>query len=113
LQIGGDGFRMSKAKKITVTLPENLMNEFNRMLMEDTISRSDFIKEAITVYIRERRQYFEEVKKGYLEMAALNVEISEMCFEEDINMLREYETKLSESDVPDDDDSEKRRYILC
>jgi len=113
LQIGGDGFHMSKAKKITVSLPENLMNEFNRMLLEDTMSRSDFIREAISVYIRERRQYFEKVKNGYLEMAALNIEISEMCVEEDIKMLREYETKLSESDVPDDDDSEKRRYILC
>ncbi|MHC1719977.1 MAG: CopG family ribbon-helix-helix protein [Clostridiaceae bacterium] len=104
---------MSRAKKITVTLPENLLNEFDRLIMEDTKSRSDFIREAIAIYIIEKKQYFEKVKNGYMEMASLNIEISEMCFEEDIKMLKEYETKLSESDIPDDDDSEKRRYILC
>lgn len=104
---------MTKSKKITVTLPENLMKEFNNALMEDTMNKNDFIREALTLYIKQRKQYCENVKKGYMEMASLNVEISEMCFEEEMATLVEYETKLSESDKADDDGSEKRRYILC
>ncbi|CDI50717.1 CopG-family transcriptional regulator [Clostridium tetani 12124569] len=53
------------------------------------------------------------MKKGYLEMGKLNLEIAEVGFASDINSLKEYEAKLSESDWSDDNDSEKRRYILC
>ena len=53
------------------------------------------------------------MKKGYLEMAQLNIEISELCFDGEMCELKEYEAMLSESDSTDDSDDEKRRYILC
>ncbi len=58
--------------------------------------------------------YVEQMKKGYEEMASINLELSEEgCFFE-LDQLIEYEAWLSESDMSDDDDdSEKRGYILC
>ncbi len=77
--------------------------------------RSEFIKEAIILYIEEKKRLseFNEIINGYTEMAQLNIELSEIGFVNDMRELKEYEAKLSESDLPNDDDSEKRRYILC
>ena len=46
-------------------------------------------------------------------MAKINLEFAEMGFASDIRDLKEYEAKLPESDWSDDNNSEKRRYILC
>ena len=46
-------------------------------------------------------------------MGEINLEISEVGFTSDIKDFKEYEAKLSESDLPHDNDDEKRRYILC
>ena len=54
-----------------------------------------------------------ELIKAYNEMAELNVELSEIGFISDMKELVEYEAKLSESDLPNDHNGEKRRYILC
>ena len=61
-----------------------------------------------------KTQYVEQMRKGYEEMASINQELSEDgCFFE-LDQLIEYEAWLSESDMSDDDDdSEKRGYILC
>ncbi|MDP4145077.1 MAG: CopG family transcriptional regulator [Bacillota bacterium] len=106
---------MSSSKRLVVNLSETLCNEFDEALKEDCKKRSEFIKEAIILYIEEKKKlnYIDRMKKGYLEMADINLEISEMGFAADIHELKNYEVKLSESDLPDDDGSEKRRYILC
>lgn len=106
---------MSSSKRLVVNLSEALYNEFNKALEKDCKKRSEFIKEAIIVYIEEKKRLnlIEEMKKGYMEMAQLNLEISEMGFTNDVNELLEYEVKLSESDLPNDNSGEKRRYILC
>ena len=46
-------------------------------------------------------------------MAELNLKIANMGFETDIKDFKEYEVKLSESDLSNDNNSKKRRYILC
>lgn len=46
-------------------------------------------------------------------MADINVELADMGCSEDFKSLQEYEVWLTESDLPDDNDSETRRYILC
>ena len=63
--------------------------------------------------ISEISKKIEELKKGYIEMAQINLDICEMGFADDMKVLKEYEAKLAESDLPDDNGSEKRRYILC
>ncbi|MEW9095556.1 MAG: CopG family transcriptional regulator [Clostridiaceae bacterium] len=106
---------MSSSKRLVVNLSETLNNEFNNALKEDSKKRSEFIREAIILYIEEKKIYreIEQMKKGYIEMANINLEIAEMGFASDANELKEYEAKLSGCDLSDDDDSEKRRYILC
>lgn len=106
---------MASSKRLVVNLSETLCNEFDRALNEDCKKRSEFIKEAIILYIEEKKRLseFNEIINGYTEMAQLNIELSEIGFVNDMRELKEYEAKLSESDLPNDDDSEKRRYILC
>ena len=106
---------MASSKRLVVNLSETLCNEFDRALNEDCKKRSEFIKEAIILYIEEKKRLseFNEIVNGYTEMAQLNIELSEIGFVNDMRELKEYEAKLSESDLPNDDDSEKRRYILC
>lgn len=106
---------MSSSKKLVINLSEVPDNEFNSELREDSKKRSEFIRRAIILYIEEKKKYreMEQMKKGYIEMANINLEIAEMGFASDANELKEYEAKLSGCDLSDDDDSEKRRYILC
>lgn len=107
---------MSSSKRLVVNLSETLYNEFIDTLEKDSKKRSEFIREAIILYIEEKKKSnrIDEMKKGYMEMAQLNLEMSEMGFANDINDLLEYEAKLAESDMPNDNiNSEKRRYILC
>ncbi|SKA87155.1 CopG family transcriptional regulator / antitoxin EndoAI [Clostridium sp. USBA 49] len=106
---------MAGSKKLVVNLNETLYNEFNKALEEDCKKRSEFIRDAIIVYIEEKKRLslMDSMRKGYMEMAQLNLEIAEMGFANDVDELKKYEAKLAESDFPNDNDSEKRRYILC
>ena len=106
---------MSESKKLVINLSDTLCSEFDEALKQDCKKRSEFIREAIILYIEEKKKlhFIEEMKNGYMEMAELNLQLCEMGFCSDIRELKEYEVKLSESDLPDDDGGEKRRYILC
>ena len=107
---------MSSSKRLVVNLSEALSNEFDRALKEDNKKKSQFIRDAIILYIEERKRLasLESIRKGYLEMAEINLEISEMGYADDYKDFQEYEAWLAtECDLPDDNDSEKRRYILC
>ena len=109
---------MSSSKKLVVNLSENLYDEFNRALKEDNKKRDEFIQNAIILYIEEKKKsnkikLLEMMRNGYSEMAKLNLELAEMGIEYESEQLKEYETRISESDIVDDSDTEKRRYILC
>lgn len=107
---------MNKSKKITVSLPESLLDEFDNFIEnENGKNRSQFIKEAVILYIKEhkRKNMVELMKKGYQEMGSINLEIAECGIDCDLGDLAKYEAKLAESDISDDAGGEKRRYILC
>lgn len=106
---------MAESKKIVIDLPENMLQEFDDVLKKDNKNRSEFIREAIILYIEEKKRYRfrERLKAGYQEMSQLNEEIAEFGFAMDICDLCEYEARLVECDSIDDDDGKKRRYILC
>lgn len=107
---------MSENKKIVVSLPESLLEEFEEILdCKSTKSRNQFIREAVISYIKERKKTdgWELMKKGYEDMAELNSEIAECGITCDCEDLAKYEAVLAESDMVDDTVSEKRRYILC
>ncbi|MBU3172353.1 CopG family transcriptional regulator [Clostridium estertheticum] len=106
---------MSTSKKLVINLSEELYIKFNKALKKDCKKRSVFIREAIILYIEEKKRlnYIDTMKQGYLEMAELNLKIANIGFEKDIKEFKEYEVKLSESDLSNDNNSKKRRYILC
>lgn len=82
-----------------------MCDEFDKAIQDGSEANCEVMQEVMICY--------EEMKNGYLEMAELNIEISEMCCASELAALKEYETKLSESDSTDDNGSEKRRHILC
>ncbi len=68
---------MPASKRIVVTLPENLLFEMDSLTVSERKNRSEIIREAIRLYLGERRrlQFREQMKKGYLEMAEINLGI--------------------------------------
>ena len=112
---GGNIYKMSVSKRLVVSLSETLCREFDEALKEDSKKRSEFIREAIILYIEKKKNLhlIEEMKKGYVAMSKINSQISEMGIGSDFKSLKDYEDRLSESDLSDDNDSKKRRYLLC
>ncbi|WMJ80500.1 CopG family transcriptional regulator [Clostridium sp. MB40-C1] len=106
---------MSNSKKFMTNLADELNKEFRKKINKEYQKKSEFIKDRLILYIEKQKKIskVEELKKGYIEMAQINLCLSEVGFVEDMSQLKEYEAKLAESDLPDDNDSEKRRYILC
>lgn len=107
---------MTRNKKLVFSLSETLCKGFDETLERDCKKRSEFINETLIIYSEENNasNIIEQMKMGYKDMANINLELCECgfdCFEVELN---EYEAQLSESDMPDDNNNrEKRRYILC
>ena len=49
---------MSDSKRLVVNLSEALCNEFDRALNEDCKKRSEFIRDAIILLLREKIHFF-------------------------------------------------------
>ena len=91
---------MADTRKILVNLPSNLLEEVDDLVKEEQQNRSEFIREAMKLYLRERKKIRirEMMKKGYMEMGLINLEISEVGVEEDRLILEKYEKILAESE---------------
>ena len=66
---------MSNVKRIMISLPDTLLAEVDGIAAADRLNRSEFIRKAMNFYITEckRRILREQMKKGYLEMAKINL----------------------------------------
>ncbi|HOB20201.1 MAG TPA: ribbon-helix-helix protein, CopG family [Candidatus Atribacteria bacterium] len=89
---------MAELKKILVSLPDSLLREVDEIVAIEKKNRSQFIREAMKLYIRERHriEIREKMKKGYEEMARINAELTEEGFNSDMKTLEVYEAILSE-----------------
>ena len=89
---------MSENKKILISIPEALLSETDKFLSETKVSRSEFIREAVSFYLKEKKRegIRDSMKKGYAEMGEINSEIAEACVSADNAALKLYEQKLSE-----------------
>lgn len=69
---------MSRVKRIMICLPDSLLAEVDRIAAAEKLSRSEFIHEGMKMYIedRKRRILIEQMKKGYLEMAKINLALA-------------------------------------
>lgn len=66
------------SKRIIITVPENLLAEVDDVTAMDCKNRSEIVREAIRFYLGERKKNLirEQMKKGYLEMAEINLSIA-------------------------------------
>ncbi|NLT21116.1 MAG: CopG family transcriptional regulator [Syntrophomonadaceae bacterium] len=69
---------MPASKRIIITVPESLLSEMDDISMQESKNRSEIVREAIGFYLGERRKSFlkEQMKKGYLEMAEINLKFA-------------------------------------
>ena len=84
---------MAASKRIMISLPLTLLEEVDTVLCIEKMNRSELIREAMNFYLREKRRIRlrEEMRRGYLEMARLNLVISQECFdcEEEVSVFIE------------------------
>ena len=61
-----------------ISLPDSLLAEVDDIVEAERVNRSEFIREAMKLYIAERKRQIlrEQMKKGYLEMARLNLALA-------------------------------------
>ena len=84
--------------KVIVSLPDTLLKKSDIVYMEKK-NRSEFIREAMKLYSRKRKvEMRESLKKGYTEMANINLALAESAFSADFHSLDLYEAILSESE---------------
>lgn len=79
---------MSQLKKIWISLPDSLLSEMDRIAVSEQSRRSFIMQEAIQQYIdrRNRRLMVEQMKRGYQEMANINLAlaIEQYCLEAEV-----------------------------
>lgn len=88
---------MAESKKIMVSLPDSLLKEVDFIVSMEEKNRSEFVKEAMKLYLREKRrmEVSERLKDGYVEMSKINLALAEIGFEQDMMELNMYETNLT------------------
>ena len=93
---------MDKATQssISVTLPDVLVEEMDRISSSLNRTRSEFVAQAVKNYVKEIRRIEEkeQMKKGYLEMGRTNLELAEDALLSDESACVIYEKFLSESE---------------
>ncbi len=69
---------MARTKRIMISLPHSLLQEVDGVVQSEKKTRSEFIREAMKLYLRERKkkQIRERMQEGYLEMARLNLSLA-------------------------------------
>ncbi len=79
----------STTTEILVELPQHLLTELDGFVKTENVNRSEFIYQATKMYLRERkkRQIREVMRRGYMEMAKINLRIASEAF------LAEYEAE--------------------
>jgi len=65
-------------KRIMISLPDHLLKEVDGIVKKENSNRSEFIRQAMKVYLMERkkRQIRDSLQRGYMEMAQINLHIA-------------------------------------
>lgn len=89
---------MSQLKKVLITVPDSLLEAVDSAAKVENVNRSEFVREAMKMYLSERKKRArkEELKKGYQEMAELNLSLAETFFDAEEEALLISEKKLAE-----------------
>lgn len=70
---------MASSKRIVVSVPAHLLREVDGLVAVERWSRSALVREAVRIYVEERkkRDMREQMKRGYREMARINLTLAE------------------------------------
>jgi CopG family transcriptional regulator/antitoxin EndoAI len=81
-----------------ISIPESLLKEVDGLVSLEKRNRSEFIREAMRLYIseRKRRTVREQMKKGYQEMAQINLALAMESYELEDEVQTYYDEKLVE-----------------
>ncbi len=87
---------MAEQKKILVSVPRAFLAEIDAFILSEEISRSEFVRRALTFYMEERRRekIRLQMEQGYREMGEINLEIACACFHADTETTLRYEENL-------------------
>lgn len=89
---------MAGAKKILVSVPFEMLEEIESITKIDNINRSELIRQAMQFYIKEKKKIHvrEQMRRGYMEMAAINLTLAEEGLYAENQAYRQVEKKFSE-----------------
>ncbi|WP_100330093.1 CopG family ribbon-helix-helix protein [Bacillus xiapuensis] len=68
----------STTTEVLIRLPQQFVKELDGFTEQENINRNEFIYRATKMYLRERkkRQITEAMRRGYMEMAKINLAIA-------------------------------------
>lgn len=82
---GGAGSvsNVHNTKRIMISLPDYLLQEVDGIVKKENSNRSEFIRQAMKVYLTERKKRFlrDSMQRGYMEMAKINLTIASEAFQ--------------------------------
>ena len=89
---------MPQNSKVLLTLPQELLHQVDSYCEQALISRSEFIRQSVKQMLlyQHNMKMRDQMRSGYLQMAAINTEWAELGLASDEAILSAYEKKLSE-----------------
>jgi CopG family transcriptional regulator / antitoxin EndoAI len=85
-------------KRIMISIPNSLLQEVDGIIAMEKLSRSQFVREAMRLYIEERKRKAvrDMMRKGYQEMAIINLTLAEEGLMADVEVYDMMPTLLVE-----------------
>ncbi|MCU9615162.1 antitoxin endoai [Caldibacillus lycopersici] len=73
----------SATQEILVNLPQSLLLEIDGFVKQENVNRDELIYQATKMFLRERkkRHIRESMRRGYMEMAKINLSIASEAFQ--------------------------------
>ena len=82
-----------------ISLPHNLLKEIDGFVQKNgSGNRSEFIREAMKLYLQEKRrqEIRDKLRNGYIAMSQINLELAAEGIEYDAKIMHFYEESLAE-----------------
>jgi CopG family transcriptional regulator/antitoxin EndoAI len=92
---GGEG--VAELKRIMISIPNSLLQEVDGIIAMEKLSRSQFVRDAMRLYIEDRKRKVirDMMRRGYQEMAIINLSLAEEGLYADADLF-EMPTLLAE-----------------
>lgn len=77
--VTGGGESVAELRRIMISIPNSLLQEVDGIIAIEKLSRSQFVRDAMRLCIEERRrkEIYDKMRKGYQEMAGINLTLAE------------------------------------